>query len=288
MQNLTHLQLIKISGQDAVNFLQGQLTNDVSALNTNWQLTAYCNPKGRVLALLHLFRHNDNLYAVLNKSVAEATLKRLKMYVMRSDVTIESVNTAQLLGCSSTNEFAELATLQSGQSIDTELSGHPVCALIMNQRALIIDWTNALDASSENHWQQSDIVEGIADVTSNTTEQFVPQMLNLDLIEGISFKKGCYTGQEIIARMHYLGKLKQRMFVCAVSGSDATLKPGDNIVTADDQQALTGTVVSAIEGSINILAVLRLTALKQSDLILADSGAVVTVLEAQPYTIPVS
>lgn len=286
---ITHLALIKISGEDAETFLQGQLTSDVAKLSNSWQYAGYCNPKGRLLSLLQIWRQDESYYALISHDLFEATTKRLRMYVMRSKVSIEELNNYELIGVlrrdslaqalasldltvgNGASEKIDLSEYQHGDLIQTE----QFSALVINDRVLIVHKVNSESATERNFeasslWLAADIAEGLPQVGAATVEQFIPQMLNLDLLGGISFKKGCYTGQEIVARMHYLGKLKQRMFSCDISESVGTEtintrvtmpEVGDKVYSDSALEKAIGTLVSVDPTNYQALAVLRLDSL---------------------------
>ena len=209
-KNRHQFSLLKFSGADASRFLQGQLSNDINDLDCKWQFSGYCNPKGRLLALLQLWKHNEAIYALIPSSIAEATAKRLRMYVMRSKVVIHI-----------TDDIA-FSSIESRTTPHFHLSIEGTRhTLGFGGRELIIDIdTHNPSNSLPEEWVRHTIASGIPTISDLTMELFVPQMVNLDLLDGINFKKGCYTGQEIVARMHYLGKLKQRMYVCTVNTLD--------------------------------------------------------------------
>lgn len=293
---LPHLSLIEINGADAESFLQGQLSNDVSLLHDCWQFSAYCNPKGRTLALLQLWRSADGFYALLDQSLVEQTLKRLKMYVMRSKVELQHVDQACIYGLKSTdlNEYfpalgAERSESKQGVTIKQEQ-----ILLDMGERLIAIALTGEAppvsgllqQAPVGQDWLAEDIAAGLPRVNSNSYELFIPQMLNLDLLDGVNFKKGCYTGQEIVARMHYLGKLKQRMFICQLDGLAGSIEIGQKIYLEADHSKSVGSVVSSVDGFNLILAVIRLESAKQK--LYLDSGQTLRVAEAQAYSIPES
>jgi folate-binding protein YgfZ len=287
---INHLSLIKISGPDAETFLQGQLTSDVAKLSNCWQYAGYCNPKGRLLALLQIWRQDESFYALMSRDLVEPTSKRLRMYVMRSKVVIEELYDCELIGLlrrdsltqtlaglglapeEATPEQSDLGQHQHGDLVQRE----EICALIINQRALIVRKGSAENTSehkleSNSSWLQAEINEGLPQVSAATLEQFIPQMLNLDILGGISFKKGCYTGQEIVARMHYLGKLKQRMFSCDISNSVTTKasiegvalpEVGDKVYSDSALEKAIGTLVSVDNTNRQALAVLRLDSLE--------------------------
>lgn len=201
------LSLLKFTGADAPAFLQGQLTNDINKLDSNWQYSGYCSPKGRLLALFMLWKHNDELYGLLPSSLVEATSKRLRMYVMRSKVTIEVID----------NIHISYSLTSTKQRFECKHSDNEI-VLGFGQRDLLLNLnSNQTNNTVDQKWLSLNIKDGLPEITDKSAELFVPQMINLDLLGGIDFKKGCYTGQEIVARMHYLGKLKQRMFICTLN-----------------------------------------------------------------------
>ncbi len=248
--DLTHLGLLEIAGADAVNFLQGQVTNDVQLLvsNNSAHFTGYCTPKGRLLALFLAFAHYDHLHLQFNRTLLEPVMKRLKMYVMRSKVEIKDVsetiikfglngpNAAEYLTLFFTQiptQDYELVSLENGAILKLPtIAGHARFQIFTdNINAPII--FNALKTNCQlvgkPCWDWLDIQSGIPDVLPKTQEQFVPQMLNLDLLNGINFKKGCYTGQEIVARTHYLGKVKRRTYLASIKSGNAPIE-GDAVL----------------------------------------------------------
>lgn len=202
------LAVIRVSGADAENFLQGQLTQDLRKVTAEVELHAgYCSPKGRLLALMTLQRDGESILMRLHRSVAETTLKRLRLFVLRSKVTFETVSAAT--------------------------------------------------DGDDNDWRRDNILRGIPVIYPQTSDQFVPQMVNLDQLGGISFDKGCYTGQEIVARLHYLGQLKRRMFLCRTPPADGEpVAPGTAVHAQEESQAV-GTVVDVATeaGGTRILSV---------------------------------
>ena len=279
LQQLNHLCLIRISGDDASTFLQGQLTNDINQSHQQWQHSGYCNPKGRLLALLQIFKLDEHYYALLEKDLLDTITRRLRMYVMRSKVTIAEVADQYFYSSADwstiSSHFAEL-----DQPLAQKISQHNQHIALLSAHQYLVISPQLLDAPIDNSsWLQSHIHAGMPRVTAATSEAFVPQMLNLDLLNGINFKKGCYTGQEIVARMHYLGKLKQRMFVCSINGD--TAQAGENIYADATCQQAVGNVVSACAG--DALAVLRLQACEQNSQFHLNNATQLTVNKVQPY-----
>ena len=249
--DLSHLGLLEISGEDAVTFLQGQVTNDVKLLaGNNAHYTAYCSPKGRMLALFLAFAHYDHLHLQLNRELLEPIMKRLKMYVMRSKVEIKDVSNdiirfglngpeaasmlVPLFTKIPTQDY-ELVSLENGALLKLPTFNHAARFEIFTDASNAPIIWEALKANCQlvekPYWDWLEIQAGIPDIEPATQEQFVPQMLNLDILNAINFKKGCYTGQEIVARTHYLGSVKRRTYLAEIVATEAP-HAGDKIVDA--------------------------------------------------------
>jgi folate-binding protein YgfZ len=266
--DLSHLGLLEIVGADAINFLQGQVTNDIKLLvGNNAHYTAYCNPKGRMLALFLAFAHFDHFHLQLNGELLEPIMKRLKMYVMRSKVEIKDVSediikfgingpeAASLLVPLFTKIPAqdyELVTLENGTVLKLPSIGNNTRFEIFANAANVLTIWNALKANcrlvGKPCWDWLEIQAGIPDISLKTQEQFVPQMLNLDILNGISFKKGCYTGQEIVARTHYLGSVKRRTYLASIQ-SGSTPQASDKVL--DSTQNEVGQIVRVAANTSN-------------------------------------
>ncbi len=301
-QQLDYYSLIKFSGIDAENFLQGQLTNDISQLSNQWQFNGYCNPKGRLLAILKLWTYQQDFYALLPKDLVESIVKRLKMYVLRSKVEIECLENQNIFACYDATQLSKLTSeLTCEISIDLNIEDDTNSKLIhadesttilgFKSRFLIITSSLKGDLVSSflqnETWLQQDIKDGIPDILPASSELFVPQMVNLDLLGGISFKKGCYTGQEIVARMHYLGKLKQRLFVC-VSNSETSISIADKIfIDNDGKHQAVGDVLMVDTKSDSterkLLAVIRIE--HRNKTLKLKNGDEISVLPQQPFDI---
>jgi tRNA-modifying protein YgfZ len=256
---LRHLAVVEFSGADAARFLHGQLSNDVLALaDGESQLTSLNSPKGRVVAILRLLRRADRLYAILPESLAVPLVERLGKYVLRTKVTLR-VATPELAVYGSL-DAPERFVLQAPPAKSTEL-----------------DTAGSLEA-----WKRSAIAAGLPQVYSATSEVFVAQMLNLDLVNGISFRKGCYTGQEIIARTQNLGRIKRRMLRFAISDR-AALAVGESVRLGKFGSATVVETASAMNGGRELLAVVHLEPL-------VDDPKDTAPLQAKelplPYTIP--
>ncbi len=203
---------IKVSGRDAENFLQSQLSNDISKLdNSSIQLTAYCQHQGKILALFWLFRNKDGFYLSFPLDLLNSIMSRLQMFILRSDVLIENV----------TDKYIQVGLIDEKRTSTYKINERLSLMLVDSKN------TEEFTFSSQEQWGKACIDSLIPEVSSKTTEKFVPQMLNLDINElGVSFTKGCYPGQEIVARIHYLGKAKRRLFVFK---SNSEIQDGDNL-----------------------------------------------------------
>jgi folate-binding protein YgfZ len=254
---LDDLTSLHVTGDDATRFLHAQFTNDLENLPVgSWQYSSYCTPKGRLLAFMTIARLEDSEYMlILPKTVSESILPRLRMFVMRDDVTITPQPEQSVI----TGLLAPVHALKdAGLDIENETgklsNNNNRCILTLDaetERYLCISDKNFPDTSSfeaadRADWTLLDIQAGIPAILSETQEAYVPQMVNLDLIGAVNFKKGCYPGQEIVARVHYLGKIKQRMYVLAAQG-DNTAKPADKIYIAGHPDKAAGTVVQVAE-----------------------------------------
>ena len=235
--DLSHLTLLEIEGVDAVTFLQGQVTNDVKLLDGNLaHYTGYCSPKGRLLALFLAFAHQGHIHLQLPKPIAETITKRLRMFVMRSKVTINDTSDRiikiGLNGPQATQLLLEyfseapaapyaLSTLENATLLKLpSIAGHDRYQIFTSADFANQLWESLKQKASpvgKPCWDWLEINAGIPEIIAATQEQFVPQMVNLDLLNAINFKKGCYTGQEIVARTHYLGSVKRRAFLMHIA-----------------------------------------------------------------------
>ena len=241
------LSLLHIQGEDAESFLQGQLSNDISKLGlAQAQLHAWCNPKGRALAILRIMRSKNGFWALLPDDLVASSTKRLKMFVMRAKVTIETESDYRSLGLVGATDSAIQDFIESGCSV--------YCVDETRARYLLIGNPDligriASQAGSPvlpgDYWRALDILAAIPQVYSTTAETFIPQHINLELVDGVSFKKGCYPGQEIVARLKYLGKSKKRLIVARVNSS-VPVAPGDAIYAGDKPDSKAGAIVDSV------------------------------------------
>ncbi len=196
-----NLSVIKVSGDDSVKYLQGQLTNDINQLdNVAFQYSAHLNNKGRMLASFIITKVETNCYYLITATeIIDKILPRLKMFILRSKVSMEILDENIYFYDEKFDDKANIA--QDAKNI------------VLNEtHYLTITCQQIVTVQEVDLWKQWLIHSGVPMIYLNTQETFTPQQVNYDLIGGVNFKKGCYTGQEIVARMHYLGKVKRRMY----------------------------------------------------------------------------
>ena len=218
--NLTKRALIKVSGADAEEFLQNQFSNDIKKLdNSNLQINGYCQHQGKIIALFWVIRTDNSFLLSFPIDLLEKVIPRLKMFVIMSDVLIENVS----------EEFSQIGL------IDEKVKG----SYLINERmSLFITSPKeqiVKNSTIDDEWTKASIDSQLPEVFLSTSEMFVPQMLNLDIDEvGVNFSKGCYPGQEVVARLHYLGEAKRRLFSFQC-GSEVQI--GDNLYCSSSNAA---------------------------------------------------
>jgi tRNA-modifying protein YgfZ len=212
---LAELGVLEFSGADATAFLQGQLTNDVALLSDNdIQLTGFCTAKGRLLASGWLWRRsNQQYYFLVQRALAAGLTKRLSLFVLRAKLSVRDQSPIWSVG----GLLSSMTAIPAGE--ETLMSNR--FEFGQQRRFVLTAQPELTQWQSSETWFLADCLAGLALVVPATSELFVPQMLNFDLRAGVSFKKGCYPGQEIVARSHYLGKAKRRLFLAHWVGSQA-------------------------------------------------------------------
>ena len=239
--DLSHLGILCVSGRDRRTFLQGQLTQDLDSLSPEkWIFSGWTSAKGRLLTIAQLFDWRDSIWMLMPADVIDDVIKRLRIYILRSDVQLEAC-TVGIAGLGGTDAITTVQsigiTLAGGPdaSASTEnlcvgrLAGDPSRLVAFGDLAPFT--TPAPPKRDSNAWRLQNIRSGIPIIFAATSEAFLPQMVNLDLCGGVSFDKGCYTGQEIIARTQNLGRVKRRMFRFTYA-AETELEPGQPIFSA--------------------------------------------------------
>jgi folate-binding protein YgfZ len=300
--DLSQLGVIAFRGEDTATFLQGQLTNDMRALHADSaQWNGYCSPKGRLLGNFMMWRQGEDFCLQLSGDLLPGVLKRLSMFILRakaqgrdaSDETVRLVVAgkqalAAVNAAMGAVPAAAMRTVAAEAGLVVRMGDDKFVLSIAPDRATAV-W-QALRKSATPVgapvWDWLRLNAGIPMIVAATQEQFVPQMVNLEVIGGVSFQKGCYPGQEIVARSQYLGKLKRRMFLAHV---DAEAAPGDSLYSADIEGQATGTVVNAAPapgGGFDLLAVAQVESATTQVLHLKAADGAALTLKSLPYTLP--
>ena len=303
--DLSHLSLIRASGDDAASFLQGQFTNDVTQITEDrGQLSAYCNAQGRMLTVFRIFLRDHAYLLQLPATLRERILERLRLYVLRAKVELQADDRWVSIGLSGPDAIASLSeqigsvpqttdgcNTRNGVTVLRIAGPYPRFQIVADIDTAIKLWTHLVASASPvsaSAWAWLDIVTGIPTIYPQTFEAFLPQMANLDLLQGVSFDKGCYSGQEIVARVRYLGKLKQRMFRAHVRAAH-TPAPGDPLYAPDTGDQPVGTIVDAQfspNGDYDLLAVIQLTSAEAGPVCLAGATSPALTIEPLPYALP--
>jgi len=289
---LAHLGVIRVEGEDAAKFLHGQLTQDFSLLGlSEVRLAAFCSSKGRMQASFYGFkRSHTEILLVCSRDILGATLKRLSMFVMRAK--------AKLTDASDDYALFGLA----GDAIESIAGGaHPAWAKVDIDHISVVHlypadgvgralWLAPVSeaapigaALSQQDWCWGEVRSGIAMVTTPIVEAFVPQMLNYESVGGVNFKKGCYPGQEVVARSQFRGTLKRRAYL---AHSEAPMNAGDEIFQAEDDSQPCGIIAQAAaapSGGFDAIVSAQVSAFEAGRLHLGSASGPVLMMAPPPY-----
>jgi folate-binding protein YgfZ len=303
---LDEVGLISFTGDEAVSFLQAQLTSDVAGLGVGrTQYSGYCSPKGRLLATFLLWRFDDEVVLQLPAALRESVQGRLSRYVLRSRVKIADATARYaLFGLAGADALKALDALDArapaalhdvGATAELRVTQLPVDRYLLlapAERAPAL--RGALDnvlatRQDSRHWAALDVAAGIPVITAATQDAYVPQMVNLDLVGAVSYAKGCYPGQEIVARTHYLGRLKQRMYRIGVRGA-AALEPGQPLFSPEfgaDQASGAVLYSGAVAGDVReALAVVQRSSAQVRSVRLGSLDGPAVEFLSLPYSVP--
>ena len=212
--------LLKISGNDSESFLQNQLSNDISKLEGNIvQINAYCQHQGKIISLFWVMRYKDFFLLSFPSDLLDKITARLQMFIIMSDVSIEDIS----------NQYSQIGLINENDSSTYSINENLSLLITSNLEK------NIEMSSNNDEWTKACIDSQIPEVFLSTSEKLVPQMLNLDINEvGVNFSKGCYPGQEVVARLHYLGEAKRRLFAFQC---DSEVQIGDNLYCTSSKAA---------------------------------------------------
>jgi folate-binding protein YgfZ len=268
---------LKISGDDAGKFLQGQFSNDINLLEKDIsQYSSYSTNQGKVIAILRILKDKDSYLILINKEISDYFIQKLSMYILMSKVTIEITNEYHIIGICGQMSKELLSSYNAKNSsgikeddnyqiLNNNSEYFSSSTLIYKDEAKEINKIKKLltkDQLGFNVNKLSDYYNRILRVTMETKEQYIPQVLNLEKLNGINYKKGCYTGQEIVARTHYLGKIKKQIFL--INHNSKLINISNKI--HDENNEILGEVISSnqtIQEEIICLAVIRLDAIEK-------------------------
>ncbi|MBP9683458.1 MAG: folate-binding protein YgfZ [Rhodoferax sp.] len=293
---LAQLGIIKVEGDDAAKFIHGQLTHDFVLLGLDQaRLAAFCNAKGRMQASFIGFKRSPTeIFLVCSRDILSATLKRLSMFVMRAKARLSDASDDYAVYGLAGNAIESIAACADSAWSKADI-GHVnlICLYPADgvRRALWVAPRNEPaplgTALNEQDWAWTDVRSGIAMVTAPIVEAFVPQMLNYESVGGVNFKKGCYPGQEVVARSQFRGTLKRRAFLVH---SDQSLKAGDEVFQPGDDEQPCGMVAQAASvpaglaaSGFDAIVSLQISAAQASELHLGSPGGPRLSLLPLPY-----
>lgn len=305
---LPALGLTQASGEEAAHFLHSQLTNDVEHLgNDEARLAAYCSPKGRMLASLLMWRTETGIFLQIPREIQPAVQKRLQMFVLRAKAKLADVSDQFVtLGLSGDEVAGALNPwfehLPDAPYAKTDTAAGTLICLPDAEDTPRYLWIAPIDTAEQawpelvktlaprasSAWRLDDIRAGIAQITQATQEQFVPQMVNYEVVGGVNFRKGCYPGQEIVARSQYLGKLKRRMVRALISTQEAVVA-GQEVYSSSDPQQPCGMIVNAeiaAPEQVECLVELKIGLLDQGSLHLGSTDGPMLEVMPLPYALP--
>ncbi len=306
---ITDQGLIALDGEESASFLHNQLTNDVEHLGLGEaRLAGYCSPKGRLLASFLMWRNDTTIFLQLSRDIQSAVQKRLSMFVLRAKTKLSDATEAPahqvVLGLGGGLAEAVLRTWFDTLPAKpfTKLE-HPLGTLIRVADAfgaaryqwllsaevaqtVAAELADRLTVGGNQAWHLSEIHAGIPQIAKATQEQFVPQMVNLELLGGVNFKKGCYPGQEIVARSQYLGKLKRRTTL--VSIPDPAAAAGAEVYATADPEQPCGMIVNAApngNGGVDALVEMKLAAIEAASVRLGSAQGPALAFHDMPYAL---
>ncbi|VVU49999.1 folate-binding protein YgfZ [Burkholderia anthina] len=305
---LAQFGVIDVAGDDAATFLHSQLTNDIEHLDAaSARLSGYCSPKGRLLASFLAWRAGHGVRLLVSKDVQAAVQKRLSMFVLRAKAKLTDASDAlAVVGFAGDVRDALSGIFDAlPDGVHVKVDG-PAGALIRvpdaagRKRYLWIGPRAEVDARlaalagtlpvvSPAVWDWLDVRAGEPRITQPAVEQFVPQMVNFDVIGAVNFRKGCYPGQEIVARSQYRGTIKRRTALAHVAGETDTVHAGIELFHSDDPGQPCGMIVNAAAapaGGVDALVEIKLAALDSGTVHLGSADGPALAFDALPYTWP--
>ncbi len=294
MARLPHLGVIRVEGEDAAKFLHGQLTQDFALMAlSEARLAAFCSAKGRMLAsFIGLKRSPTEILLVCSRDLLPATLKRLSMFVLRAKARLSDASDAYTLRGLAGPAVTLVAGTAGNPWTKLDVGDASVVFLYPADGVARVLWiapvgvaepvAQVLDTAG---WLRSEVRSGVATITAPIVEAFVPQMLNYESVGGVNFRKGCYPGQEVVARSQFRGTLKRRAFLAR---SDAPMAAGEEVFQQEDDSQPCATVVQAAatpSGAFEAIISGQIAVLQSQPLRLGSVTGAVVELQAMPYAL---
>jgi folate-binding protein YgfZ len=274
------LAAIRLSGADAETFLQGQLTQDITRVTPDSpQLAGWNNAKGRLLCIVTALSWQKDIWLILPSALRDSVQKRLGMFVLRAAVKIDAPDVSINLNNEPDNSDISYC-FEKNNSLYFCVSAGAHMVLTHGAGDNAIETNKATEAD----WRRTNITNGIPTIWPTSSESFVPQMVNLDMLDAISFSKGCYVGQEIVARTQNLGRIKRRMYGFSAAPT-LQVHPGDKLFL-NGREA--GEIVDAVTNSdeTNLLAVTRIEQSQEAFYLDADCTTLPVKQRTLPYAVP--
>lgn len=291
-QFLSRWGVIGVEGDDAVTFLQSQLSNDVAGMaESQLRMAGLCTAKGRLLGSFFLLRQGKQVFMVCRKEIIPALVKRLSMFVLRSKCKVRDCTNEYQLAYLPDSALPSPMRVQWNEATNNTEATASLRALsgVTAGFQLIASVDATAQAGADDAFEFALQQLGIAYVSQATVEMFIPQAINFDLVGGVSFSKGCYPGQEIVARSHYLGKVKRRVFQ-AVASSEVEVLPGQDVWLTGKENEPAGQVATAVAFNDKhyLLVELAVGDAEQEDAeftVKSDAGVVSLQVNAPPYDV---
>ena len=262
---------IQVSGEDSETFLQGQFSNDITHVTEDtYQYSSYSTNQGKVISIFRIIKEEKNYLLLMNESIVKYFIEKLSMYILMSKVTIKKLENYKVYGACGkaaenlllNNQIKENGYLQNKSNLILNNNNECLPAAIIIEKDTDAELKNLMTEYEELNFNVNELIDNLLRlprITMTTKESYIPQVLNLEDLNGINYKKGCYTGQEIVARTHYLGKIKKKVFL--LTHNDPTIKIGDKIHNNDGE--IVGEIFSStqnIRGILLCIGVLMLSA----------------------------
>ncbi|WP_394388812.1 tRNA-modifying protein YgfZ [Shewanella woodyi] len=295
--NLSHMGLMSVTGEQGRSFIHGQVTTDISSLESNqWRWGAHCDPKGKMLASFRTFSVADALFMMMPKDTLAADLPQLAKYAVFSKVDLVDVSADWTILGVAGEQAQEWVNNYFGE-ITQELTEIPSGVLLKDGERFIIIIENApsepllssinTPIQDSSAWQALEIQAGLPNLGASHQGQFVPQMCNVQAIDGISFKKGCYMGQETIARMKYRGGNKRALYILSGTSSQTLALDSRLELAIEDGFKKVGTIIELVQSGDQVLlsAVLPNDTENSAKLRVADDEASSLTIQPLPYSL---